>query len=124
MFLKKLPVISLLFPLAAKTQENFTTQLDQAVSTMRYNNLYHYVTWGFSATNGYEFDQDKGIVTYAPDNENLTIDAVPKVLGTYDLNDNTFLWAIKTNRLMKNLLQKLQPFACNYRPIIKIMMRW
>ncbi|MCU0404695.1 MAG: hypothetical protein MUE99_09125 [Chitinophagaceae bacterium] len=85
-------------------------QLDQAVSTMRYNNLYHYVTWGFSATNGYEFDQDKGIVTYAPDNENLTIDAVPEVMGTYNLDDKTFLWGDKNKYVDEKLTSKLAAF--------------
>jgi hypothetical protein len=110
MLLKKIPIISLLFPLAAKTQDNFSAQLDQAVSTMRYNNLYHYVTWGFSATNGYEFNQDKGIVTYAPDNENLTIDAVPEVLGTYNLDDKTFLWGDKNRYVDEKLTTKLAAF--------------
>jgi hypothetical protein len=110
MLLKKLPIISLLFPLAAKTQDNFTAELDQAVSTMRYNNLYHFVTWGFSATNGYEFNQDKGIVTYAPDNENLTIEAVPEVLGTYNLNDKTFLWGDKNKYVDEKLTIKLTAF--------------
>lgn len=110
MFLKKLPLISLLFPLAAKTQDNFSAQLDQAVSTMRYNNLYHYVSWGFAPTNYYEFDQDKGMVTYTTDHENLTIEAVPEVLGTYNLDDNTFLWGDKNKSVDEKLTMKLAAF--------------
>ncbi len=110
MFLKKLPFISLLFPLAAKAQEHFTEQLDQAVSTMRYNNLYHFVTWGFAPTNYYEFDQDKGIVTYTTDHENLTIEAVPEVLGTFNLKDNTFLWGDKNKSVDAKLTTELAVF--------------
>jgi hypothetical protein len=110
MLLKKLPFISLLFPLAAKAQDPLTTQLDQAVSFMRYNNLYHFVTWGFAATNTYEFNQDKGIVTYTTDHENLTIESVPEVLGTYNLNDNTFLWGDKNKSLDEKLTTNLPSF--------------
>ena len=110
MFLKKLPLFSFLFPFAAKAQENLTGQLEEAVYTMRYNNLYQCVTWGFSATNSYEFNQDKGIVTYATDKENLTIEAVPEVLGTFNLKDNTFLWGDKNKSVDQKLTGKLSTF--------------
>jgi len=110
MFLKKLPLIGLLFPFAAKTQDNFTAQLDQAESTMRYNNLYHFITWGFAPTNYYEFDQDKGIVTYTTDHENLTIEAVPEVMGTYNLDDKTFLWGDKNKSVEEKLTTKMAAF--------------
>jgi hypothetical protein len=110
MFLKKLPFISLLFPVGSKAQDNFSAQLDQAVSTMRYNNLYHFVTWGFSPTNYYKFNQNKGIVTYTTDHENLTIETVPEVLGTYNLNDNTFLWGDKNKSVDAKLTAKLAAF--------------
>jgi hypothetical protein len=110
MFLKKIPFISLLFPLTAKAQDNFTVQLDQAVSTIRHNNLYHFVTWGFSPTNYYEFNQDKGIVTYSTDHEDLTIEAIPEVLGTYNLDDKTFLWGDKNKSVDVKLTTKLGAF--------------
>lgn len=110
MFLKTIPFLCLLFPQAAKAQDNFTVQLDQAVSAMRYNNLYHFVTWGFSPTNYYEFNQDKGIVTYSTDHEDLTIEAVPEVLGTYNLDDKTFLWGDKNKSVDVKLTTKLAAF--------------
>ncbi len=110
MFLKKIPLISLLFPIGSNAQDKFLAQLDQAVSAMRCNNLFQYVTWGFSPAIDYQFNQDKGIVTYAPDNENLTIEVVPEVLGTFNLKDNTFLWGNKNKYVDEKLTTKLAVF--------------
>jgi hypothetical protein len=110
MLLKKLPLLGLMFPLTAKAQDDFNQKLTKAVSDCRYQNLYHFVTWGFAATNAYVFDQDKGTVTYSTDHEDLTIVAKPEILGTFNLKQKTFLWGDKNKFADPKLTANLEAF--------------
>lgn len=78
-----------------------TTQIKsptKAEVEMGLRNMYHSIVWGMSHLNPYLFDQDLGTVTYI-----VEVIAQPKVLGTFNLKDKTFLWADQNKSIDKNL---------------------
>jgi hypothetical protein len=76
-------------------QGNLDTLFERANAEMRVRNLYQTIAWRMSSLNEYQFDQVDGYVQYMVSDTNMEAKATPKVLGTFNLEDNTFLWADK-----------------------------
>lgn len=99
-----------MFSFFGKAQDKLDSLIAQAYSTIRYNQLYQQILWDYRPTNEYIFDQEKGTITYITDDPNISAIAVPKVLGTFNLDDKTFLWADKNSSIQKKLSNKVEDF--------------
>lgn len=98
----------LLFPLFSKGQTGLEASLAEAEMGLR--NMYHRIIWNMSSLNPYQFDQDKGEVTYTIEKEGYEVIAKPKVLGTFNIKNKTFLWADQNPSINKNLSDKTISF--------------
>jgi len=99
--------------LFTKGQDNLDDLFKEANSSVRYNNIYQRIIWDLRPTNQYLFDQIKGIVKYQTDNPKVYSIAIPKILGTFNLDDKTFLWADKNSSIQKKLSDKVEQFRNN-----------
>lgn len=84
-----------LLTLSLSSQPEWDLTVETAHREMNLRNMYQRILWGMQAINPYEFDQGEGKVTYAVADFGHTVYVVPEVLGTFNLNDDTFLWADK-----------------------------
>lgn len=100
----------MMFSFFSKAQDSLEASFDQASAEMRVRNLYHTIVWHMCALNDYQFDQKEGKVTYTIIDTEAEVKAVPKVLGTFNLDDNTFLWADKNPSIRPALSERVNAF--------------
>jgi hypothetical protein len=93
-----------------KGQGNLDELFSKANSSIRYNNIYQKIIWDLRPTNEYLFDQTKGIIKYQTDNPEIHAIATPEILGTFNLDDKTFLWADKNESIQQHLSDKVKQF--------------
>ena len=93
-----------------KGQSKLDELFKEANSSIRYNNIYQRIIWDLRPTNEYLFDQIKGTIKYQTDNPNVYAIVVPKIMGTFNLDDKTFLWADKNISIQKSLSDKAGQF--------------
>lgn len=89
----------LMFSFFSTAQDNLEASFDTANAEMRVRNLYQSIVWHMSSLNDYLFDQTAGYVEYTISDTGDEVKAVPKVLGTFNLDDHTFLWADKNSSI-------------------------
>ncbi|MFY7671571.1 DUF6882 domain-containing protein [Tenacibaculum sp. MEBiC06402] len=99
-----------MFSFFSRGQSDLKTKFSEANSEMNLRNMYQRIIWDMQPTNRYSFDQTKGEVTYFITDKDLEVIAIPKVLGTFNLNDKTFLWADKNSSINKLLSGKIDTF--------------
>lgn len=103
-------LILLISGIPAKGQAELETATAGATAEMGLRNMYHTISWGMSPLNPYLFDQDMGTVTYTVEEKGLEVIAQPKVLGTFNLKDKTFLWADQNASIDKRLSDRVAAF--------------
>jgi hypothetical protein len=103
-------LILLISGIPAKGQAELETATAGAAAEMGLRNMYHTISWGMSPLNPYLFDQDMGTVTYTVEERGLEVIAQPKVLGTFNLKDKTFLWADQNASIDKKLSDRVAAF--------------
>lgn len=103
-------LILLISGIPAKGQAELETATAGATAEMGLRNMYHTISWGMSPLNPYLFDQDMGTVTYTVEEKGLEVIAQPKVLGTFNLKDKTFLWADQNVSIDKRLSDRVAAF--------------
>lgn len=96
------------FSLFAKGQDNLEERFHEAVSSTRYNNIYNRIIWDLRPTNEYLVDQTKGTIRYQTDNPKIHAIARIEMLGTFNLDDKTFLWSDKNTSIQKHLADKVE----------------
>ncbi|AXT53176.1 hypothetical protein D1818_20960 [Aquimarina sp. BL5] len=94
----------------SKGQSNLETRFSEANSDLSLRNMYQRIVWNMQPTNEYLFDQTKGEVKYIIEENGYEVIAIPKILGTFNLDDKTFLWADKNSSINKNLNDKVDSF--------------
>jgi hypothetical protein len=97
----------MLFSFFAKGQDNLEKRFAEAISSMRYNNIYNKIIWDHQPTNKYMVDQTKGTIHYTTDNPSISAVAQIEVLGTFNLDDKTFLWSDRNASIDKTLSDKV-----------------
>lgn len=100
----------LVLPLMGNSQTTQKKSPTKAEVEMGLRNMYHSIVWGMSHLNPYLFDQDLGTVTYTVEERGLEVIAQPKVLGTFNLKDKTFLWADQNASIDKRLSDRVAAF--------------
>lgn len=100
----------LLFSSLSNAQAQLEASFDSASAEMRVRNLYHSIVWHMSPLNEYLFDQVDGYVQYLISDTDTYVKAVPKILGTFNLDDNTFLWADKNPSIRPTLSDQVALF--------------
>lgn len=100
----------MILSLLAGCQDSSEIDFTEAVSSVRYSNIYNRVIWDFSPTNQYTFDQDKGIIRYQTENPKISAIAEIEVLGTFNLDDKTFLWSDQNSSIQKHISNKVEQF--------------
>ena len=91
MYKSTLTIVLIMFSFFSKGQSDLETKFSEANSEMNLRNMYQRIIWDMQPTNRYSFDQTKGEVTYFVEEKGLEVIAIPKILGTFNLNDDTFL---------------------------------
>lgn len=99
-----------MFSFFSKGQSNLEAKFSEAHSDMRLRNMYQRIVWNMEPTNPYIFDQKKGEIKYTIEENGFEIIATPKVLGTFNLDDKTFLWSDKNPSIHKNLNNQVEAF--------------
>lgn len=99
-----------MFSFFSKGQSDLKPQFSEANSNMSLRNMYQRIIWDMQPTNQYSFDQTKGIIKYFVQEKDLEVIAIPKILGTFNLNDDTFLWADKNSSINTALSDKVDSF--------------
>ena len=94
----------------SKGQSNLDTRFSEANSDMSLRNMYQRIIWNMQPTNAYVFDQIKGEVKYTVEENGYEVIAEPKILGTFNLDDNTFLWSDKNPSINDKLNDKVESF--------------
>lgn len=103
-------ILTMTLPLSTNAQDILNDLFAHANSSIRYNNIYQKVIWDLRPTNEYLVDQTKGTIKYQTDNPKIYAIAGIKILGTFNLDDKTFLWADKNNSIQKYLSDKVEQF--------------
>lgn len=101
-------ILIMVFSFFASAQDNLEKRFQEAISSIRYNNIYNRIIWGFSPTNEYTVDQTEGTIRYQTENPHIHAIARIEVLGTFNLDDETFLWSDKNISIQKHLSAKVQ----------------
>ena len=99
-----------MFSFFSKGQSDLEAKFSEANSDMSLRNMYQRIVWNMQPTNQYLFDQTKGEVKYTVEEKGFEVIATPKILGTFNLDDKTFLWADKNPSIRKNLTDKVDSF--------------
>lgn len=105
-----LTVALLVFSFFSKAQDQLEASFDAANAEMRVRNLYQSIIWRMSPLNDYLFDQIDGYVKYTVSDTDFEVIAIPKILGTFNLDDNTFLWADKNSSISPALSDMVDSF--------------
>ncbi|MBL7829294.1 MAG: hypothetical protein JNJ57_21845 [Saprospiraceae bacterium] len=105
-----LTLFLLLCSFFSTAQDMLEASFDTANAEMRVRNLYHMIAWHMNSLNDYQFDQKEGYVTYTIIDTENEVKAVPKVLGTFNLQDTTFLWADKNSSIRPSLSDQVNAF--------------
>tara|TARA_R110000744_G_scaffold121663_5_gene226415 strand:- start:478 stop:1257 length:780 start_codon:yes stop_codon:yes gene_type:complete len=72
--------------------------------------MYQKILWQMQPTNQYSFDQGTGEVRYTVKEKGYVVYVKPKVLGTFNLKDKTFLWADRNKSLNTALSSNVDAF--------------
>ena len=91
-------------------QSKLNDKFNEANTEMNLRNMYQRIIWDMSVLNEYLFDQKKEEVTYRVKKSGYEVIAKPKILGTFNFNDNTFLWADKNPSIYDNLSDNVDGF--------------
>ena len=94
----------------SKGQSDLETKFSEASSEMNLRNMYQRIVWDMQPTNPSTFDQTKGEVKYNVEEKGYEVIAIPEILGTFNFDDNTFLWSDKNSSIHKNLCQNIDSF--------------
>ncbi|MFD2727048.1 DUF6882 domain-containing protein [Hyunsoonleella rubra] len=105
-----LTILLIMFSFFSKGQSDLETKFSEANSAMNLRNMYQRIVWNMQPTNQYLFDQTKGEVKYTVEENDYEVIATPKFLGTFNLDDKTFLWADKNPSINKRLNDKVDSF--------------
>lgn len=99
-----------MFSFFSTAQDILEASFDTANAEMRVRNLYQSIVWRMNPLNDYLFDQTAGYVKYTISDTDDEVKAVPKILGTFNLDDTTFLWADKNSSIRPALSDKVDSF--------------
>ncbi|WP_460219495.1 DUF6882 domain-containing protein [Psychroserpens sp. MEBiC05023] len=100
----------IMFSFFSKGQSKLDAKFSEANSDMNLRNMYQRIVWQMQPTNQYLFDQNKGEVKYTVKENGYEVIATPKILGTFNLDDKTFLWADKNSSIHDHLNDKVASF--------------
>ena len=103
----------MVFSFFSKGQSSLEAKFLEANSDMNLRNMYQRIVWNMQPKNQYLFDQTEGKVKYYVEENNFEVIATPKILGTFNLNDSTFLWADKNSSINNTLNDKVDAFRKN-----------
>ena len=108
---KSILVIPLtIFSFFSRGQSSLETKFSEANTDMGLRNMYQRIVWNMQPTNQYLFDQTKGEVKYTIEENGHEVIAVPEILGTFNLDDKTFLWSDKNPSINKKLNGQVNSF--------------
>ncbi|MCK8481672.1 DUF6882 domain-containing protein [Psychroserpens algicola] len=99
-----------MFSFFSNGQSDLENRFSEANSDMSLRNMYQRIIWNMQPTNEYLFDQNKGEVRYIVDEKGYEVVIKPKVLGTFNLDDKTFLWSDKNPSIHSELNDKVHAF--------------
>ena len=99
-------MISFLSNGQSKLQDRF----NEANSEMNLRNMYQLIVWDMNITNEYLFNQTKGEVRYKVEEKGYEVIAKPKILGTFNLDNKTFLWSDKNPSINDELNDNVESF--------------
>ncbi len=96
--------------MSSKDQSELENRFSEANVEMHLRNMYQKIAWTMQPTNEYLFDQTKGQVKYRVEDTGCEVVAKPKIIGTFNLDDETFLWADKNPSINNLLNDKVDSF--------------
>ncbi len=96
--------------LLVRGQGNIETRFQNAISSVRYYNIYNRIIWDFKPLNEYLLNQDNGTIRYQTDNPEVYAIAGIEILGTFNLDNKMFLWSDKNKSIQNHLCEKVAEF--------------
>lgn len=105
-----LTIILIMISLFSNSQSKLKDRFKEANSEMNLRNMYQRIIWDMSVSNEYLFDQKKGEVKYTIEENGYEVITKPKILGTFNFNDDTFLWADKNPSINAELNNNVESF--------------
>ena len=99
-----------MFSFFSKGQSNLEAKFLESNSDMNLRNMYQRIVWQMQPTNEYLFDQTKGEVKYIVEENGFEVIVKPEILGTFNLDDKTFLWSDKNPSINEKLNSKVNSF--------------
>lgn len=99
-----------MFSFFSKGQSNLEVKFLESNSDMNLRNMYQRIVWQMQPTNEYLFDQTKGEVKYIVEENGFEVIVKPEILGTFNLDDKTFLWSDKNPSINEKLNSKVNLF--------------
>ena len=83
---------SLLFPMSIRAQNfDLSVYVAASVEGLAISTASHKNTWGFGTAEGWDVDQDQGTIVWTF--KDGVVSAAVQIIGTYNPEDGTFLWA-------------------------------
>ncbi len=105
-----LTIILIMFSFFLNGQSELENRFSEANSDMSLRNMYQRIVWQMQPTNEYLFDQTKGKVKYIVEENGYEVIAKPEILGTFNLDNKTFLWSDKNSSINKSLNDRVDSF--------------
>ena len=102
-----------MFSFFATGQSSLESRTAKSTPEMNVRNVYQRIVWGMSSRNAYMFDQEKGVVGYTVEDREYEVVAKPVLLGTFNLEDETFLWADKNPSINSKLSKNVASFRAS-----------
>ncbi|GAB5527088.1 MAG: hypothetical protein Roseis2KO_49600 [Roseivirga sp.] len=99
-----------MFSFLSKGQSDLENRFSAARAEMSLRNMYQTIAWQMQPINEYLFDQSKGEVKYLVEDKGYEVIAEPKILGTFNLDDKTFLWSDENPSIDVGLSDQVSSF--------------
>ena len=109
-------ILALMLSFFSKGQSNLEDRIAASTAEMNVRNVYQRIVWGMSTRNAYVFDQEQGAVRYTVNDRGYEVVARPVILGTFNLEDKTFLWADKNASINGKLSERVASFRASLPP--------
>lgn len=90
--------------------ESLVQRCREAQLMMRFPIFYQKIIWGMSPLNRFDLVQSEDTLSYVTDRTGYKVLAEPRILGTHNLDDQTFLWADKNPSISPGLSSEVWDF--------------
>jgi len=89
------------------TEQEIENYFEKARNNLQVLTEAHDTTWRLGSADRWDVDQEKGLIIWTFE-DGVTVSAPCQIVGTYNTEDSTFLWAWENSSILKKLQQDAQ----------------